>query len=135
MATQRPDQRPPQAPAPGTPPPATWLRRIIALFADWIASSLVAAFVLGGFDQPGYQWLPLVVFWLETSLGVALAGASFGQMLVRIRVHRLDGRPLTLFRALQRQLLVCLVIPPLVFRPDGRGLHDLWTRSGAFEMR
>ena len=78
MATQRPDQRPPQAPAPGSPPPATWLRRIIALFADWIASSLVAAFVLGGFDQPGYQWLPLVVFWLETSLGVALAGASFG---------------------------------------------------------
>jgi uncharacterized RDD family membrane protein YckC len=135
MATQRPDQRPPQAAAPGTPPPATWLRRIIALFADWIASSLVAAFVLGGFDQPGYQWLPLVVFWLETSLGVALAGASFGQMLVRIRVHRLDGRPLTLFRALQRQLLVCLVIPPLVFRPDGRGLHDLWTSSGAFEMR
>ena len=36
MATQRPDQRPPQAPAPGSPPPATWLRRIIALFADWI---------------------------------------------------------------------------------------------------
>ena len=78
--------------------------------------------------------------WLRVFLPVALilvwlAGASFGQMLVRIRVHRLDGRPLTLFRALQRQLLVCLVIPPLVFRPDGRGLHDLWTRSGAFEMR
>ena len=134
MATQRPDQRPPQAPAPGSPPPATWLRRIIALFADWIASSLVAAFVLGGFDQPGYQWLPLVVFWLETSLGVALAGASFGQMLVRIRVHRLDGRPLTLFRALQRQLLVCLVIPPLVFKPDGRGLHDLAVSSAAYRL-
>ena len=75
------------------------------------------------------------MFWLESSLGVALTGASFGQMMVRIRVHRLDGRPLTLFRALQRQLLVCLVIPPLVFRPDGRGLHDLWTGSGTFESR
>jgi hypothetical protein len=24
-----------------------------------------------------------------------------------------------------RQVLVALVVPPLVFRPDGRGLHDL----------
>jgi hypothetical protein len=22
-------------------------------------------------------------------------------------------------------VLVCLVVPPLVFKPDGRGLHDL----------
>ena len=113
---------------------ASWLRRIVALFVDWAASSLVAAFVLGGFDAPAYSWLPLVVFWLESSFGVALAGASFGQALVRIRVHTLEGRPLSLLRALQRQLLVCLVIPPLVFRDDGRGLHDLWTRSGAFEI-
>jgi len=123
------------APAGRTPAHATWLRRIVALCIDWAASSLVAAFVLGGFDHPAYQWLPLVVFWLESAFGVALAGASFGQALVRIRVHRLDGRPLSLLRALQRQLLVCLVIPPLVFREDGRGLHDLWTGSGAFEIR
>jgi uncharacterized RDD family membrane protein YckC len=114
---------------------ATWVRRIAALCVDWAASSLVAAFILGGFDAPGYTWLPLVVFWLESGIGVALAGGSFGQLLVRIRVHRLDGRPLSLFRALQRQLLVCLVVPPLVFRQDGRGLHDLWTGSGAFQLR
>lgn len=117
------------------PVPASWLRRIGALFVDWAASSLVAAFVVGGFDSPAYQWLPLIVFWLESSVGVALAGGSFGQLLARIRVHRLDGRPLSLLRALQRQLLVCLVVPPLVFREDGRGLHDLWTHSGAFELR
>ena len=104
---------------------AGWLRRILALCVDWAASSLVAAFLVGGFDDPAYGWMPLLV---------ALAGGSFGQLLARIRVHRLDGRPLSLLRALQRQLLVCLVIPPLVFRPDGRGLHDLWTGSGAFRM-
>jgi hypothetical protein len=118
-----------QPAAPGrAPATASWLRRIVALFIDWIASSLVAAFIAGGFDAPAYSWLPLVVFWLESSFGVALAGAS------RIRVQTLEGRPLSLFRALQRQLLVCLVIPPLVFRDDGRGLHDLWTRSGAFRV-
>jgi len=114
---------------------ASWLHRIAALFVDWIASSLVAALLAGGIDSPAYSWLPLIVFWLESSFGVALAGSSFGQALLRIRVQTLDGRPLSLFRALQRQLLVCLVIPPLVFREDGRGLHDLWTRSGAYRVR
>lgn len=113
---------------------ASWPRRIVALFVDWVASSAVAFAILGpdGWSGTGSNWLPLVVFWLESAVGVALAGASFGQMVTRIRVHTLEGRPLTLLRALQRQLLVCLVIPPLVFRDDGRGLHDLWTRSGAY---
>ncbi len=117
------------------PETASWLHRVGALVLDWTASSLVAAAIVGGFDGPTYQWLPLVVFWLESSVGVALTGASFGQTLVRMTVHRLDGRPLSLFRAFQRQLLVCLVIPPLVFREDGRGLHDLWTDSAAFPRR
>jgi uncharacterized RDD family membrane protein YckC len=130
MSTQA---RPPAAE--NLPVHATWLRRIVALCIDWAASSLVAAVVVGGFDDPAYGWMPLIVFWLESSVGVALAGGSFGQLVVRIRVHRLDGRPLSLLRALQRQLLVCLVIPPLVFRAeDGRGLHDLWTRSGAYQL-
>src|SRR5215217_8774446 len=124
----------PQTPA-STPTQATWLRRIAALCIDWAASSLVAAFILGGFDAEAYAWLPLGVFWLESAFGVAIAGASFGQAILRIRVHTVDGRPLSLFRALQRQLLVCLVIPPLVFREDGRGLHDLWTGSGAYHVR
>ena len=59
MSTQPHSQGPPQRPATGTPAPATWLRRIAALFADWIASSLVAAFVLGGFTTrrtSGSRW-------------------------------------------------------------------------------
>lgn len=127
----------PTQPQIGVPERASWLRRIAALFIDWAASSAVAYAILGpeGWDGSGATWLPLVVFWLESSVGVALAGGSFGQLLVRVRVYRLDGRPLSLFRALQRQLLVCLVVPPLVFREDGRGLHDLWTQSGTHRLR
>ena len=47
---------------------------------------------------------------------------------------RTDGRPLTLLAALLRTLMVCLVVPPLVFRPDGRGLHDLATGSAAYDL-
>jgi uncharacterized RDD family membrane protein YckC len=114
---------------------ASWARRILALFLDWLACYGVAFFILRDIQHPAFGWLTTLVFLGESAFGVALTGASFGQYLLRIRVHQLDGRPLTLFRALQRQLLVCLVIPPLVFREDGRGLHDLWTKSGAFEVR
>jgi uncharacterized RDD family membrane protein YckC len=118
----------------GPPVHATWLRRIVALFIDWLACYGVAFFILRDVQHPAFGWLTTLIFLGESTVGVALSGASFGQLATRIRVHRLDGRPLSLLRALQRQLLVCLVIPPLVFREDGRGLHDLWTRSGAFQM-
>ena len=32
-------------------------------------------------------------------------------------------------------VLTWLVVPPLVFRADGRGVHDLLTNSAAFEKR
>lgn len=121
---------------PGAPATASWGRRILALIVDWFASWLVAGVIFGPslLDVGNGQWQPLLVFWLESSLGVAFAGASFGQLVVRIRVHRTDGRPLDLLRALLRQAMVCLVVPPLVFKEDGRGLHDLMTDSGAYDL-
>ena len=117
------------------PETASWLSRIGALLIDWLASYAVTVFILRDVQHPAFGALSLGIFWLQTSVGVALAGSSFGQTVLKIQVRHLDGRPLTLLRALLRQLLVCLVIPPLVFRPDGRGLHDLWTDSGAFPKR
>ena len=32
---------------------------------------------------------------------------------------------MSLLRCVLRQVLVAVVVPPLVFRPDGRGLHDM----------
>ena len=108
---------------------ASWVRRLVALAVDWAACSLVT---LVGARAPGATptaptpagsrsacsgWRPRSV--------VALAGGSFGQLGAgAVRVLRLDGRPVPLLPALARQLLVCLVIPPLVFRL-ARGLHDL----------
>ena len=63
----------------------------------------------------------------EAALLTTLAGGSFGQLATRLRVIRVDGtgRPPDLLRSLARSVLICLLIPPLVFRPDGRGLHDM----------
>ena len=117
---------------PGT---ATWARRIVALVVDWLACYGVALFILRDVQHPAFSALTTGLFLFESAIGVALTGSSFGQAIAKITVHTLDNRPLTLLRSLQRQFLICLVVPPLVFRADGRGVHDLLTNSAAFEKR
>lgn len=74
----------------------------------------------------GWQaWMTLAVFWLESTLLVTVASGSFGQLICRIAVVRLDSKPVGLPRAILRQALICLALPPLVIGPDRRGLQDL----------
>ena len=76
----------------------------------------------------------LGIFAAEVTLLTTLTAGSFGQLIVRVRVLSTEGRPLSLLLALVRTLLICVVIPPLIFKPDsGRGLHDLWTGSAAYK--
>jgi uncharacterized RDD family membrane protein YckC len=109
---------------------ASWGHRIAALVVDWVASTLVVVVVLGPHGWSSKRssgFLTMGVFIVESAFFMALMGGSFGQLATRLRVVRVDGsgRPLNLIQALVRQVLVCLVIPPIVFRPDGRGLHDM----------
>jgi hypothetical protein len=122
------------------PEQATWPHRMLALAVDWFASTLVVVLVLGpgGWSENRASgFYTLGVFVLESALLMALAGGSFGQLATRLRVIREDGsgRPLDLLRSLARQMLVALVIPPLVFRPDGRGLHDVLLKSRTVALR
>jgi uncharacterized RDD family membrane protein YckC len=119
---------------------ASWDRRILALLVDYAACWGVMLLIYGG-DWFGNGSLPSLylnlLFIGESAVFMALAGGSFGQLATRLRVVRADGsgRPLSLLAALLRQVLICLVIPPLVFRPDGRGLHDLASRSAVVPLR
>jgi uncharacterized RDD family membrane protein YckC len=118
---------------------ASWARRILALLVDYAACWGVMLLVYGG-DWFGNGSVPSVylnlLFIGESALLMALSGGSFGQLATRLRVVRVDGsgRPLSLLTALLRQVLICLVIPPLVFRPDGRGLHDMICRSATVPL-
>lgn len=119
---------------------ASWGRRILALCVDWLASSLVVVLLIGtrGWSEdPASGFYVLGVFVLESALLMALAGGSFGQLATRLRVVRNDGtgRPVDLLRSLLRQLLVALVVPPLVYKPDGRGLHDLAAGSATVTVK
>src|SRR5215469_14583188 len=66
----------------------------------------------------------LVVFAIETYVLTALTGLTLGKRLVRIRVARLDGKPVGFVWSLVRTLLLLAVIPPLTTDRDLRGLHD-----------
>lgn len=118
-------------PADGPGSVASWGRRLAAIFVDWIASLLTANLISGmaGLSRDQSTWVPLGVFFLETALFVAMTGASFGQLALQLRVARLDGRAVPLLQSALRAFLVCLVVPPLVFNRDNRGLHDLAART------
>lgn len=110
---------------------AGWGRRIAALFIDWVIANILAVFTTGGtlpWDGDEFvTWLPLV-FWLVTVwLATSLTGASLGQHWLKMRVIRLDRRPVGLLRGGLRTALIGLVIPPLVLDGDGRGLHEVVT--------
>jgi uncharacterized RDD family membrane protein YckC len=109
---------------------ASWSRRALALVVDWLASILVVISMigLGGWlEDPLAGMYTLGVFALENTVLTAFAGGSFGKLVTRLRVVRADGTPgpVDPLRALVRSVLICLVIPPFIYRPDGRGLHDM----------
>jgi uncharacterized RDD family membrane protein YckC len=92
--------------------------RIAALFVDWLLCTLIA---VAAFHS---QYWTIVVFGVEVYLLTALTGFTLGKRLLGIRVVRLDGRPVGLWWALLRTVLLLAVVPPLVFDRDLRGLHD-----------
>lgn len=110
----------------------SWGRRILALLVDWLICTLVviAIYGLDEYTTTGSvaSLMVLPVFVLESALLTWLAGGSIGKLLTGLCVVPADGRlrKLSPVKAFGRQVLVALVIPPLVFRPDGRGLHDLF---------
>ncbi|WP_323790952.1 RDD family protein [Nocardioides sp.] len=112
---------------------ASWGRRLLALVVDWVVSTLVVVAFIGTerYAQQGGTdtFLVLGVYILESAAFTWLLAGSFGKLATGLRVVPADGvwRPIHPLRLLLRQVMVALVIPPLVFRADGRGLHDLTT--------
>lgn len=103
-------------------------RRVVALVIDWALALLISI----GFFQ-NQPMVTLAIFAVMTYLGVATLGMSMGHLAAGLQIRRLAhaqkkdwsaaGLPGPVL-ALGRTLLVCLVIPAVVWDSDGRGLHD-----------
>jgi uncharacterized RDD family membrane protein YckC len=119
---------------------ASWLRRILALVVDWVVSTLIVIALVGPQDYADTggpeTFYVLGVYVVESALLTWLAAGSFGKLVTGLRVVPVDGvlGPINPLRILARQVLIALVIPPLVFRSDGRGLHDLFAGTATVTM-
>lgn len=105
-------------------------RRIGALLIDYIAATIIATAFLG-FEQfalPGEaglsQFAPMAVFAVLQILFIPTAGGSPGHRILGLRVVRLDGGWVGLWRPVVRTLLLIVVIPAVIWDADQRGLHD-----------
>jgi len=103
-------------------------RRVLALAIDWLACLLISA---SFFD--GHPLATLGIFAVENLVLVWLVGGTLGHRIVGIQVRRLEvarGQVqqrvggVGLVRALVRTVLLCAVIPAVVWDAEGRGLHD-----------
>ena len=120
-------------PADGSGSVAGWGRRVLALFVDWLIAGLVASAVTGkplwagGNDLNTAQ---MVTFFAMTAILTGLAGGTIGHRLCGLRVIRTQpggtgySAQVGLLNGAIRALLICLLIPPVIYDRDRRGLHD-----------
>lgn len=101
-------------------------QRVLALAVDWAVAQAVSAWALRvPFGSRGAPALvPLAVFAALTVLTVSLTGYTLGYRLVGIRLGALGRDRLAPVQVLVRTVLLCLVVPAVIWDRDGRGLHD-----------
>jgi uncharacterized RDD family membrane protein YckC len=94
-------------------------RRLIALAADWALASLVGYLFFTG------SWYGILgSFAVLQYLFIVLLSGSIGHLLLGLRVVPLVPRWIGAWRPLVRTLLLCVVIPAVIYDRDQRGLHD-----------
>ncbi|MDQ0864368.1 RDD family protein [Arthrobacter globiformis] len=94
-------------------------RRILAITIDWAIALLISNVFLAGNSMA-----TLAVFAAEQILLIGTLGYSIGHRVMGIHVVKPDGSAAGPLAALVRTVLLCLVIPAVIFDPDQRGLHD-----------
>lgn len=94
-------------------------RRIGALAIDWAAAVIISI----AFFQ--YDALAtMIVFAVVQILFIPTIGGSPGHRIVGLRLVRMGGGWVGLWRPILRTVLLVLVIPAVIWDADQRGLHD-----------
>lgn len=110
-------------------------RRLLALIVDWLASVLIAQLLFAR-DGRVAPWATMAIFAVMTIVLVTFGGSSFGQRIFGVRIVAVPGSGmLPFYRVVIRTVLLCLVVPPVIWDRDQRGLHDKAARSVAVRFR
>jgi uncharacterized RDD family membrane protein YckC len=112
-------------------------RRVAAYLLDSVVSALVAAVFIADPVDGRRGLLTLGVFVLQYLLLGSLTGQTVGMRLLRLRMLHLpapDEPPGLVPMAVRTGLLV-LLVPAVVIDRDGRGLHELASRTVVVRTR
>ncbi|WP_069165863.1 RDD family protein [Nocardia altamirensis] len=112
---------------------AGMMRRIAALFIDWMIALGISAVITRSASS---STLTLLIWFVIGVAAVTLFGFTPGQYFLRLRTVRIDA-PVTvgIVRALARQALLVFVVPALFTDSDGRGMHDRATGTALVHSR
>jgi uncharacterized RDD family membrane protein YckC len=94
-------------------------RRIGAIVIDWALASVISAAF--------FRYDPLaniLIFAVMQIVFIPTIGGSIGHRLFGMRVVPIRGGWVGLWRPIVRTVLLCLVIPAVVWDSDQRGFHD-----------
>ena len=112
-------------------------RRLTALTVDWFSSILIVRLVSPDliYGSSDFGTATLGIFSFQLVLLTSLNGASLGQKILGISVVHVSTNRLPFFAVLLRTVLLCLVIPALIWDRDSRGLHDKIAKSMVLRVR
>jgi len=94
-------------------------RRIGALIVDY-----GIAYGLGYWLAGGEGWVILAIFAGFQLVFISTAGGSIGHLLFGLRLVPLRPAWIGILKPAIRTVLLCLVIPAVIWDRDQRGLHD-----------
>ncbi|MEX1080246.1 MAG: RDD family protein [Homoserinimonas sp.] len=94
-------------------------RRIAALAIDFLLAALLSA---AFFQYSGIA--STIIFAVTQVVFITLVAGGIGHLIVGLRVVPIAGGWIGWWRPVVRTLLICAVVPPLIWDSDQRGLHD-----------
>lgn len=107
-------------------------RRLAAIALDWlIAVALSFAFFRTSTGTDPF--VNLAIFAVLTIVFLELFGGTPGYLALRMRLVPITGGRLRWWQPIWRTVLLCVVIPAVIWDRDQRGLHDRW--SGTMIVR
>lgn len=96
-------------------------RRVVAILIDWGLAALPAYLLIGGTHPELWN---VLVFAILQIVFIPTIGGSLGHRIVGLRVVPLTGGWVGPWRPIIRTVLLCLVVPVLVWDSDQRAFHD-----------
>ena len=94
-------------------------RRIAAIAIDWV-TAVIISIAFFQYDP----WATLGVFAVAQIVFLVTVGGSVCHMVLGMRLVPIRGGRLGIWQPIVRTLLLCLVIPAVIWDSDERGMHD-----------